>query len=170
MARRQEESACGTGAGTKREAAGSADWGHANRVGGYTNGKVQIPRDTWFNTPFEGAEERIGRTVPVEDDAEAPLPIAAGRYRLIWTPLCPWATRSMIVRQLLGLDRIDPETGKEILSVGRVDPIRPEVPWSDCAFPLDPGISTRCCTRIFSRRSAITATGRTQAVPQCRLW
>ena len=118
-------------------------------------GKIE-DRDFVFNRHFGEGKEN--------------LPVEADRYRLIWTPLCPWATRSMIVRQLLGLDRIDPETGKEILSVGRVDPIRPEVPWSDCAFPLDPGISTRCCTRIFSRRSAITATGRTQAVPQCRLW
>lgn len=84
----------------------------------------------YFTTPFSAAEDA---------EAQGLLPVATGRYRLIWAPVCPWATRSMIVRQLLGLDRIDPETGKEILSVGKVDPVRPDVPWSDWAFTLDPG-------------------------------
>lgn len=83
-----------------------------------------------FVTPFSAAPDA---------EAQGRLPVEAGRYRLIWAPVCPWATRSMIVRQLLGLDRVDPETGLEILSVGKADPIRPNVPWSDWAFTLDPG-------------------------------
>ena len=34
---------------------------------------------------------------------EGELPVEAGRYRLIWTPLCPWATRQRIVLKLLGI-------------------------------------------------------------------
>jgi len=35
-----------------------------------------------FDTPF--------------GDGEGQLPVEKGRYRLIWTPLCPWATRQKI--------------------------------------------------------------------------
>ena len=61
---------------------------------------------------------------------EGELPVEAGRYRLIWSAACPWATRQMIVRSLLGLE--------EVFSVGLVDPIRPQKEYSDWAFTLDP--------------------------------
>ena len=59
------------------------------------------------------------------------LPVEKGRYRLLWAPVCPWANRSIIVRSLLGLE--------DVISVGTLDPIRPDVPWSDWAFTLDEG-------------------------------
>lgn len=68
-----------------------------------------------FTTPF-GIEE-------------GQLPIEAGRYRLIWSPACPWAHRSVIVRSLLGLT--------EVISLGTLDPIRPDVGRTDWAFTLD---------------------------------
>jgi putative glutathione S-transferase len=58
------------------------------------------------------------------------LPVEPGRYRLIWSAACPWATRQMIARSLLGLE--------DALSVGTVDPIRPPKEYSDWAFTLDP--------------------------------
>lgn len=70
-----------------------------------------------FTTPF-GEEEGM-------------LPVEAGRYRLIWSQACPWAHRSAIARKLLGLE--------EVISIGTVDPIRPNKPESDWAFTLDPG-------------------------------
>lgn len=90
---------------------------------------------------FERQPNRFTTPFSADPDAakEGLLPVEAGRYRLIWAPVCPWATRQIIVRELLGLDRTDPETGKEILSVGKADPIRPDVPWGDWAFTLDPG-------------------------------
>jgi putative glutathione S-transferase len=45
------------------------------------------------------------------------LPVERGRYRLIWSAACPWATRQMIARGLLGLE--------DAMSVGLVDPVRP---------------------------------------------
>lgn len=57
------------------------------------------------------------------------LPVEAGRYRLIWTPLCPWATRQMIALKLLGI-------GEDVISVGTVAPVRTESGWE---FSLDPG-------------------------------
>lgn len=68
---------------------------------------------TYFKTPF-GNE-------PNE------LPVEADRYRLIWSASCPYASRTRITLDLLGLDNI--------ISVGEVDPINTEF-WS---FGLDEG-------------------------------
>lgn len=57
------------------------------------------------------------------------LPVEKDRYRLIWSPACPWAHRQVIVRRLLGLE--------DAISLGTVDPIRPVKPTSDWAFTLD---------------------------------
>ena len=32
---------------------------------------------------------------------EGELPVEAGRYRLLWAPICPWAHRQVIVRKFL---------------------------------------------------------------------
>lgn len=67
-----------------------------------------------FTTPFgEGPGE---------------LPVVAGKYRLIWAPICPWAHRQVIVRRLLGLEGV--------ISLGTVNPIRTEKGWK---FSLDEG-------------------------------
>ena len=70
-----------------------------------------------FDTPF--------------GEEEGQLPVEAGRYRLLWAPVCPWAHRSVIVRKLLGLE--------DVISLGTADPKRPDVPRSDWAFTLDEG-------------------------------
>lgn len=54
------------------------------------------------------------------------LPVEAGRYRLIWAAICPWAHRSVIVRKLLGLENV--------ISLGKVNSIRTENGWE---FSLD---------------------------------
>lgn len=70
-----------------------------------------------FSTPFGNDEGEL----PVEKD----------RYRLIWTAPCPWSHRASIVRALLGLD--------DVISIGAVDPIRPDISRIDWAFTLDEG-------------------------------
>ena len=70
-----------------------------------------------FITPFGSGKEE--------------LPVEAGRYRLLWSPACPWAHRAVIVRKLLGLD--------QVISLGTADPIRPEIERCDWAFTLDEG-------------------------------
>src|SRR5690625_2874025 len=57
------------------------------------------------------------------------LPVEKNRYRLIWSAPCPWSHRAVIVRKILGLE--------EVISLGEVDPIRPDVPRVDWAFSLD---------------------------------
>ncbi|MFD9888657.1 glutathione S-transferase family protein [Amycolatopsis sp. NPDC059027] len=54
-------------------------------------------------------------------------PVEAGRYRLVVSRACPWASRGLIVRRLLGLE--------DALSVAVADPIQDEKSWR---FTLDP--------------------------------
>lgn len=61
-------------------------------------------------------------------NGEGELPVEANRYRLIWTPLCPWATRQVIALKLLGLE--------DVISVGTVAPVRTENGWE---FSMDEG-------------------------------
>lgn len=56
------------------------------------------------------------------------LPVAAGRYRLLWAPICPWAHRQIIAFKLLGLD--------QVISIGKASPVRTPQGWE---FSLDPG-------------------------------
>lgn len=60
-------------------------------------------------------------------DPHARWPVQPGRYRLVVSYACPWAHRSLIVRRLLGLERV--------LSVAVADPIQDERSWR---FTLDP--------------------------------
>ncbi|MEU9981821.1 glutathione S-transferase C-terminal domain-containing protein [Streptomyces sp. NPDC050856] len=54
-------------------------------------------------------------------------PVEAGRYRLVVSRACPWASRSLVVRRLLGLE--------DALSLAVADPVQDEGGWR---FTLDP--------------------------------
>ncbi|GAA0259449.1 glutathione S-transferase family protein [Cryptosporangium japonicum] len=55
-------------------------------------------------------------------------PVEAGRYRLVVSRACPWASRAVIVRRVLGLE--------SALSMAVADPIQDSRSWR---FTLDPG-------------------------------
>jgi glutathionyl-hydroquinone reductase len=55
-------------------------------------------------------------------------PVEPGRYRLVAAKACPWATRAIIVRELLGLE--------DVISLGTPGPTHDERSWT---FDLDPG-------------------------------
>ena len=55
-------------------------------------------------------------------------PVEPGRYRLVAAKACPWATRAIIVRQLLGLEGV--------LGLGLPGPVHDARSWT---FDLDPG-------------------------------
>ncbi len=61
-------------------------------------------------------------------DDEGRWPVEPGRYRLVVSLACPWAHRSVIVRELLGLN--------DAISLAVVDPLRDERGWR---FTLDDG-------------------------------
>lgn len=64
----------------------------------------------------------------VTADGSSGFPVQSGRYHLIVSLACPWAHRSVIVRELLGLT--------DAISMTVVDPIRDERGWR---FTLSPG-------------------------------
>ncbi|GGH23367.1 glutathione S-transferase family protein [Paenibacillus segetis] len=66
-------------------------------------------------------------TTPFGDGPEE-LSVEAGRYRLLWARICPWAHRAVIVRELLGL--------QDVISLGTTSPVRTENGWE---FSLDEG-------------------------------
>jgi len=80
-----------------------------------TTGGAFVRQSNHFATPFGSGADK--------------LPVEAGRYRLIWARVCPWANRQTIVLSLLGLDKV--------ISIGTVDPIRPAT--GHWAFTLDEG-------------------------------
>ncbi len=84
----------------------------------------------WRRQPnaFTGRITRDSDAAPGEGpDGSGRWPVEAGRYRLVVSRACPWAHRSVIVRELLGLT--------EAISLAVVDPIRDERGWR---FSLDP--------------------------------
>lgn len=134
-------------------------WTGGNRVGNYTNSEEAIPEDTFFNTPFEGTQIREDGTAGIVTDDDDftgvtrpygdRLPVEAGRYRLIWTPLCPWATRVKITLNLLGI-------GEDVISTGKVDPVKTEEGWSFAGSSdgKDSVLGIRTLPEIYERTEA----------------
>ncbi|MFE9675511.1 glutathione S-transferase family protein [Streptomyces sp. NPDC006259] len=73
-------------------------------------------------------------------------PVAAGRYRLVVSRACPWASRAVISRRLLGLE--------DVLSMAIVDPIQDDRSWRFTLDPdgLDPVLGIRYLAEAYDRR------------------
>src|SRR4051812_3857738 len=67
----------------------------------------------------------------VSADGSTRFPATPGRYHLYVSLACPWASRTVIVRRLLGLENV--------IGMTVVDPVRDERGW---AFRDGPGFST----------------------------
>jgi putative glutathione S-transferase len=67
-------------------------------------------------------------TTRITADGRDGYPVEPGRYRLVVSRACPWASRAVVVRRLLGLE--------DVLSMGICGPTHDERSWS---FELDPG-------------------------------
>ncbi|MGW7452947.1 glutathione S-transferase family protein [Streptomyces sp. NPDC054787] len=67
-------------------------------------------------------------TTRITADGRDGFPVEAGRYRLVVSRACPWASRAVIVRRLLGLE--------SALGMAVAGPEHDERSWS---FHLDPG-------------------------------
>ena len=75
-----------------------------------------------FERDTNHIEDRITR------DGRDGWPVEPGRYRLVVSRACPWANRAIIVRRLLGLEKV--------LSMGVCGPTHDARSWT---FDLDPG-------------------------------
>ncbi len=81
--------------------------------------KAQFPRERGDGGQFERQPDAFRERV--SDAAGAAHPVVAGRYRLFISLACPWACRTLIVRQLMGLEKV--------ISLGIVNPFRDERGW-----------------------------------------
>jgi putative glutathione S-transferase len=84
--------------------------------GSYVNPNGEFRRDQRYITTRITADGRDG------------YPVQPGRYRLVVSRACPWASRAVIVRRLLGLE--------DALSMAIAGPTHDKRSWT---FDLDPG-------------------------------
>ena len=90
--------------------------------------KAQFPGEQSDAGEFERQEDAFRDFVST--DGSTPYPAAANRYHLYISLACPWASRTLIARKLIGLE--------EAIGMTVVDPVRDERGW---AFRDGPGHS-----------------------------
>jgi glutathionyl-hydroquinone reductase len=91
--------------------------------------KPQFPEEQSTEGEFERQEDAFRDWIAA--DGSTPYPAVAGRYHLYVSLACPWASRTLIVRNLKGLEHA--------IGLTVVDPVRDERGW---AFRDGPGYST----------------------------
>ena len=91
--------------------------------------KPQFPDEQSEEGEFQRQEDAFREWISA--DGSTPYPAAPDRYHLYISLACPWASRTLIVRGLKGLE--------QTIGVTVVDPIRDERGW---AFRNGPGYST----------------------------
>lgn len=80
-------------------------------------------------TPDGSFKRQTNRFTTPFGEQPGELPVEANRYRLLWSPACPWAHRAVIVRKVLGLE--------DVISLGTTSPMRPRIDRVDWEFSLD---------------------------------
>src|SRR4030095_493146 len=88
--------------------------------------KAQFASETSDSGEFKRQEDAFREWISA--DGSTPYPAAAGRYHLYISLACPWASRTLIVRNLKGL--------QDAIGVTVADPVRDERGW---AFRDGPG-------------------------------
>src|SRR6266403_3967665 len=91
-------------------------------------GMAQFPDEQSVSGEFQRQEDAFRDWITI--DGSTPYSVVTGRYHLYVSLACPWASRTIIARTLLGLD--------EVIGMTVVDPIRDERGW---AFRDGPGYS-----------------------------
>jgi len=89
---------------------------------------AQFPKEQSESGEFERQEDAFREWISA--DGSTPHPAIAGRYHLYVSLACPWASRTVIVRKLKGIE--------EAIGMTVVDPVRDERGW---AFRDGPGYS-----------------------------
>ncbi|MDO0909629.1 glutathione S-transferase C-terminal domain-containing protein [Streptomyces sp. DT2A-34] len=84
----------------------------------------------------------------ITTDGRDGWPVEAGRYRLVVSRACPWASRAVISRRLLGLE--------DALSLAIADPIQDDRSWRFTLDPddRDPVLGIRFLHEAFDRRES----------------
>ncbi|NUP21255.1 MAG: glutathione S-transferase family protein [Streptomyces sp.] len=94
--------------------------------------------------PFERSKAHF--TDRITADGRDGWPVAADRYRLVASRACPWASRAVISRRLLGLE--------DALSMAIADPIQDDRSWRFTLDPdgRDPVLGIRFLSEAYDRR------------------
>ena len=82
--------------------------------------KPQFAPETSEAGEFQRQEDQFREWI--SNDGSTPYPAVAGRYHLYVSLACPWASRTLIVRNLKGL--------QDAIGVTIVDPVRDEKGWA----------------------------------------
>ncbi|MFX4294388.1 glutathione S-transferase family protein [Streptomyces bohaiensis] len=105
--------------------------------------QTSTARDTGETSADGGSDSKDGNTAygrkkfkrsrshfddRITADGRDGWPVEADRYRLVVSRACPWASRALVSRRLLGLE--------DALSLGVTDPLQDDRSWR---FTLDPG-------------------------------
>jgi putative glutathione S-transferase len=91
-----------------------------------TDGGTAQSNTAYGRKPFKRSLSHFTDRITA-DGAESGWPVEAGRYRLVISRACPWASRAAISRRLLGLE--------DALPMAVTDPLQDDRSWR---FTLDP--------------------------------
>ncbi len=94
--------------------------------------------------PFKRSRAHFGDRITA--DGRDGWPVAAGRYRLVVSRACPWASRALISRRLLGME--------DALSLAVADPLQDDRSWRFTLDPdgRDPVLGIRYLSEAYDRR------------------
>ncbi|HSP38508.1 MAG TPA: glutathione S-transferase C-terminal domain-containing protein [Frankiaceae bacterium] len=103
---------------------------------------AQFGRETAGSGQFVRQANRFRDRITA--DGSSGYPVEADRYQLYVSLACPWAQRTLIVRELLGL--------RDVLPVTVVDPIRDEKGWRFTLAPdgRDPVTGARYLSELYT--------------------
>src|SRR6202011_3670461 len=93
--------------------------------------KAQFVSETSESGEFQRQEDAFREWISA--DGSTPYPAVAGRYHLYVSLACPWASRTLIVRNLKGL--------QDAIGLTIVDPVRDDKGWAfrDPSGKIPPG-------------------------------
>jgi putative glutathione S-transferase len=106
---------------------------------------AQFPKEASQTGEFERQEDVFREWI--SNDGSTDYPAVANRYHLYVSLACPWASRTVIARKVLGLE--------DVIGITVVDPVRDERGW---AFRDGPGCSTDPIKGFQFLSEAYTAT------------
>ena len=107
---------------------------------------AQFPKEQSASGEFVRQEDAFRDWI--SDDNSTPFPAVADRYHLYVSLACPWASRTIIARKLLGLE--------QLIGITVVDPVRDERGW---AFRSGPGHTIDPVNGFRFLREAYVASG-----------
>jgi putative glutathione S-transferase len=95
---------------------------------GHVLGMADTASETYVAKSGEFTRDQNYIATRISQDGRDGYPVEPGRYRLVVSRACPWASRAIVVRRLLGLE--------DVLSMGVCGPTHDARSWT---FDLDPG-------------------------------